>query len=463
MLPLARVLHSAGHVVGFLQIVSKKEEEVSTEPMQDFTLKVAPLKQVRPFYQRIWVTDMRSAMEYFEPWRRAALACNKALLKYKASNLSIVNIVKNWDLLIIDNLYAPCGIVASSLTGVDWIDFSTTVMMADMLRRRGLEMPLAVIPGLRVKRDGFDHKYFDHRVNNALGALQFRLLRTLLTFLLPYWIERSARQGKAVSYGSKPCYTFSSVPTYLTYLEPLTVNIVPLDYPCLNSSNLDERYRKFVEDKRSKGTILIAMGHSVRWECAPRSFLRSFTKVLRNLTDYRIVWQYVGNQTELNMPHILTSKWIPQVSILRHPKTVAFLTHCGYKSLREAICAEVPIIALPFYGDQFRNTAMVCKRSIGVFVDKMSTQNAALHKGCYDVIANKRYRSSVARLNTLLNDKMMDDTWKANFLINFFFRHKNQNHRFTIAATSLSYIQLYSLELPFLFLTSIVMAHRILF
>ncbi|KHJ48189.1 UDP-glucoronosyl and UDP-glucosyl transferase [Trichuris suis] len=463
MLPLARALHNAGHVVGFLQIVGAAEEKVNIEPMQDFTLNVTAEKQARSFFQRIWIADMRSPKEYLEPWRRAALACNKALLEYEESKSSIVDMVKKWDLLVIDNLFAPCGMVASSLTGVDWIDFSTTVMMADMFRRNGLEMPLSVIPGFKVKHNEFDHRSFNHRVSNAVDGLQFSLLKAALFFLFPYWIEQSAREGRIVSFRSKPVYTFSSVPTYLTFLEPSTISFVPLDYPCLNPPKLDELYKTFIEDKSSKGTILIAAGHSVRWELAPRLFLQSFTDELKNLSDYRIVWQYAGNQTAVEMPHVLARKWIPQVSILQHPKTVAFLTHCGYKSLREAICADIPVIALPFFGDQFRNAAMVRKLSIGVHVDKADVQKSALRSRCYEVIRNRKYKANVAKLNALLNDKIIDDNWKANFLINFFFRHRKQNRCFALAATSLSYVQLYCLDMFLIFLASIVAASGILF
>ncbi|CDW51921.1 UDPGT domain containing protein [Trichuris trichiura] len=86
------------------------------------------------------------------------------------------------------------------------------------------------------------------------------------------------------------------------------------------------------------------------------------------------------------MPHVMASKWAPQISILQHPKTVVFLAHCGYKSLREAIRANVPVLAMPFFGDQFRNAAMLLKLNIGQRVDKTDFQKSAKDKQVHGVL-----------------------------------------------------------------------------
>ena len=44
--------------------------------------------------------------------------------------------------------------------------------------------------------------------------------------------------------------------------------------------------------------------------------------------------------------------WLPQNDVLGHAQTRAFLSHCGANSLYEAAYHGVPIVALPFFGDQ---------------------------------------------------------------------------------------------------------------
>ncbi|KAF8518320.1 UDP-Glycosyltransferase/glycogen phosphorylase [Gautieria morchelliformis] len=53
----------------------------------------------------------------------------------------------------------------------------------------------------------------------------------------------------------------------------------------------------------------------------------------------------------------LLSKWSPQQTILNHPATGWFLTHCGQNSVTEAMAQGIPMIAWPLDADQPVNAA----------------------------------------------------------------------------------------------------------
>ncbi|XP_044473687.1 UDP-glycosyltransferase 92A1-like [Mangifera indica] len=65
---------------------------------------------------------------------------------------------------------------------------------------------------------------------------------------------------------------------------------------------------------------------------------------------------------------LLVHKWAPQVEILSHKSLSAFLSHCGWNSLVEALSYGVPILGWPLVAEQFYNVKLLAEE-IGVCVE----------------------------------------------------------------------------------------------
>ena len=52
---------------------------------------------------------------------------------------------------------------------------------------------------------------------------------------------------------------------------------------------------------------------------------------------------------------MVVKSWAPQVEVLRHRATGAFVTHCGWNSVLESVAAGVPMLCWPLYAEQKMN------------------------------------------------------------------------------------------------------------
>ncbi|KAF8751363.1 hypothetical protein HU200_012034 [Digitaria exilis] len=63
----------------------------------------------------------------------------------------------------------------------------------------------------------------------------------------------------------------------------------------------------------------------------------------------------------------VVNSWAPQVEVLKHPATGAFVTHCGWNSTLEAIAAGVPMLCWPLGAEQLMNKVLMTEdMGIGV-------------------------------------------------------------------------------------------------
>ncbi|XVE58451.1 hypothetical protein DITRI_Ditri04bG0170400 [Diplodiscus trichospermus] len=56
--------------------------------------------------------------------------------------------------------------------------------------------------------------------------------------------------------------------------------------------------------------------------------------------------------------HVVKS-WAPQLAVLNHDSVGGFVTHCGWNSILESVCAGVPIVAWPLYAEQRFNRVLL--------------------------------------------------------------------------------------------------------
>lgn len=75
--------------------------------------------------------------------------------------------------------------------------------------------------------------------------------------------------------------------------------------------------------------------------------------------------------------------WAPQLVILSHPSIGGFLTHCGWNSTLEGVCAGVPMITWPLFEEQHLNEKYVTDIlgiGLSIFVEARVSSEAVIIK-----------------------------------------------------------------------------------
>ncbi|KAL3653572.1 hypothetical protein CASFOL_003253 [Castilleja foliolosa] len=68
---------------------------------------------------------------------------------------------------------------------------------------------------------------------------------------------------------------------------------------------------------------------------------------------------------------LVVKSWAPQVAVLGHESVGGFVTHCGWNSVLEAVCAAVPMVAWPLYAEQkFNRAVLVEEMKVAVRMDE---------------------------------------------------------------------------------------------
>ncbi|WOK91562.1 anthocyanin 3'-O-beta-glucosyltransferase-like [Canna indica] len=70
-------------------------------------------------------------------------------------------------------------------------------------------------------------------------------------------------------------------------------------------------------------------------------------------------WMPEGWEERVAEQGLVVRGWVPQVAILNHRAVGAFLSHCGWNSVLEAVAAGVPMLTWPLVFEQFINERLV--------------------------------------------------------------------------------------------------------
>ncbi|CAK5089059.1 unnamed protein product [Meloidogyne enterolobii] len=199
-----------------------------------------------------------------------------------------------------------------------------------------------------------------------------------------------------------------ALPTLPKVISIGGLGIKPANY---SINKLGIKLVKAIESGK-KGTIIFSMGSITDTKSLNKEKWQNILKAFSYFEEYSFIVKIsVGDkftrEYAKNMPNIHLFEWFPQSDLLGHPKIKLFITHGGYNSLIESTIRGVPVLIIPLFFDQLRNSKCAEYRGNGrILIRKDLLNLEKIKEKINEMLINiSYYKQNSQRLSNLHNQK----------------------------------------------------------
>ncbi|XP_015184366.1 PREDICTED: UDP-glucuronosyltransferase 1-8 [Polistes dominula] len=240
----------------------------------------------------------------------------------------------------------------------------------------------------------------------------------------------------------------------LGYPKPLLPNVIEVHSLQINeqTQSLSKDIREFL-DGAVNGAIYFSLGSNLQTHQLPSDPLKALCNALGSLKQ-RVLWKDVGDMA-IQSSNIKFVKWVPQQAVLAHPKVMAYMMQGGLQSLQEAVHHSVPLIAMPFFGDQLFNARKILDAGIGLTLNVDTMTEELIVRTITEVVQNKTYLHNIKQISAILKDELVRPMEKAIWNVEHVLKFPNSKH-LRYHARDMSWIDYYSTILLILLILMIL-------
>ncbi|XP_049862078.1 UDP-glucosyltransferase 2-like isoform X2 [Schistocerca gregaria] len=177
----------------------------------------------------------------------------------------------------------------------------------------------------------------------------------------------------------------------VNYPRPLLPNVIEVTGLHLEKQRkpLPRDIQDFLDGAKN-GVIYFSLGTNVKGSTMPEhkriAFLEAFVQL-----PQRVLWKWEGDSLPGQPENVMIAKWLPQQDVLAHPNIHLFITQGGLQSMNEASYFAVPLIGIPFIGDQYHNVAKMVQAGIGYQLLFGDVTTDTILKAIHTVLGNDSY------------------------------------------------------------------------
>lgn len=188
---------------------------------------------------------------------------------------------------------------------------------------------------------------------------------------------------------------------------------------------LDPGVRRWM-DEAEHGVVFFSLGSLIRAATMPAAMREALLAAFARLPQ-RVLWKYEDDGLEVP-PNVRIAKWLSQMDVLHHPKTVLFMTHGGLMGTLEALHASVPMLGIPLFADQMSNIELYKSLGIADKLDRLSMTADSAYAQIAHITSDPRYRARAREVAALFRDRPQRARDEAVWWIEYVVRHGGAPH-----------------------------------
>ncbi|XP_074651035.1 UDP-glucuronosyltransferase 2C1-like [Tubulanus polymorphus] len=306
---------------------------------------------------------------------------------------------KNFDFAIIDGIsFCRCMYFMAYRLNIPYATVVTVLapdMMSSVLNLPSIREPLTVNAVI-----GDDEGTFVWRVKNALKSVMFVLVESFtinqnqFAYLVP---ERPPTTVEKLARDSKIWLIDSD--SSLDAPQPIMPHVFQVGGLSISKPKQLESKFKAIADKATDSLVLISFGGNVK--AMDDEYYNKIYEALKKLPQFTFIWKIKQHPKENPPKNVHIFDWIPQREILAHKNVVLFITHCGNAGQYEALYSAVPMLGIPFFGDQHSNAIRMFRRGFGQFLDLKTFTTPMLTDMIVEMTLNPRYKRAIRKASAL--------------------------------------------------------------
>ncbi|XP_032453936.1 uncharacterized protein LOC100123458 [Nasonia vitripennis] len=191
-----------------------------------------------------------------------------------------------------------------------------------------------------------------------------------------------------------------------------------------HNETLPKEVQKWLDDSKD-GCVYFSFGSFIRMETFPRHVIEAIYKSFENIAPTRVLLK-IAKPQELppGLPsNVMTQSWFQQMQVLKHENTKAFVTHGGLMGTQEAIYYGVPLVGVPFLGDQHFNVKAYVNKGIAIKVELQEINEKSFTHALKEILHNPQYKKAAENLSQRSRDRPMSPMDTSIFWVEYIARH----------------------------------------